>query len=422
MDRRFHRIGLLFLIIVIFSMSCDLVSSKVIQIPGLPETLAAQTWSVMQTKAYLAITPSNTNSPPTDTATVTNTPSITPTPSPTKTPIPPLTMRPTNTPQPTTNTPIPTLTPLSTYIYYPPGVGPGSGPGTGPGSGYEDKCLAANLIRHVTIPNEEILPPSLSFKKVWRIQNVGTCTWDTSTKMVHVSGDRMGGDDIRIHSKVRPGKTIDITVEMVSPADNGSYTGNWKLKYLSEKFGDGKDPFKVSIEVVNNAHGTIYNFATHYCSGAWKSNRTNNYLPCPGKIGSSNGFVIRDSDPHMENGNFSQSGIWSHPPFKDGGEIWGTFPALIIQPGDRFMAELACLHDYDDCDVTFDLYYQVDGSSEKTLLGHWAEAYDGATTIVDIDLSFLASHYAAFILQATGHGDHPKENAAFWYMPRIHRP
>jgi hypothetical protein len=420
MNRQFQRIGFLFLVVLVSGIACDLVSSVAIQTPGLPETLAAETWSAMQTIAYLSITPSYTNAPPTETPTITNTPTISPTPSPTKTPIPPLTMRPTNTPQPTTNTPIPTVTPVPTGIYYPPGYYPSGGGGSG--SGNTGKCLAARLVRHVTIPSEEILPPSYPFTKIWRIQNVGTCTWDTSVKMALVSGDSMGGDDIRLSSKVRPGKTIDVEIDMVSPSSDGAYTGNWKLKYMGEKFGDGNDPFTVRIRVESSAHGTIYNFATHYCSAAWRSSRTQNYLPCPGKIGSSNGFVRRVESPHLENGSFSQPGIWTHPPLTSGGEIWGTFPALIIQPGDRFMAELACLYDYGNCEVTFDLLYQLDGGSEKISLGHWSEVYDGATTIVDIDLSFLVSHYAGFVLQATGHGDHPKENAAFWYMPRIYRP
>jgi len=316
---------------------------------------------------------------------------------------------------------MPTLTPISTYRYYPPGGGPGGG-----GGGYYPSpgapCLAARFIRDVTIPNGEILPPSLHFKKVWRIQNVGSCIWDTSVKMVFVSGDRMGGDDVRIAERVRPGKTIDVTVKMVSPSSNGTYAGNWKLKYLSERFGDRKDPFEVRIQVDNDAHGTIYNFATHYCNATWKSNETQNYLPCPGKIGSPYGFVVRDDSPHMENGSSSKAGLWTHPPLAKDGEIWGVFPALYIQPGDRFMAELGCLHDNEYCDVTFHLYYQIDGSSEKISLGHWAETYDGSITTIEINLSSLVSHYVAFVLQVTGHGNHPKDNAAFWLAPRIHRP
>jgi hypothetical protein len=209
---------------------------------------------------------------------------------------------------------------------------------------------------------------------------------------------------------------------MVSPASNGTYTGNWKLKYQGEKFGDGSDPFTVRIKVESGAHGTIYNFATHYCTAAWRSSRTQNYLPCPGKIGSSNGFVRRLDSPHMENGSFSEAGIWTHPPYTSGGYIWGTFPALIIQSGDRFQAELGCLYDYSHCDVTFDLLYQLDMGSEKISLGSWSEVYDGATTPVDIDLSFLASHYVALVLQVTGHGSHPQDNAAFWFVPKIYRP
>ena len=240
--------------------------------------------------------------------------------------------------------------------------------------------------------------------------------------MVLVSGNRMGGSDTHITSKVRPGKTIDVEVDMVSPAANDTYTGNWKLKSKTEKFGDGGAPFKAVIRVVASAHGTIYNFANHFCTALWKSSRTQNYLHCPGKIGTNIGYVVKINSPHMENGEFSQPGILTHPPFTDGGVIWGTFPALIIQPGDRFVTEIACLHNYQHCNVEFDLYYQIYDSSEKVSLGHWIEAYDGSTTNVDIDLSFLASQYVALIFKVTGYGNHTSDNAAFWYMPRIHRP
>jgi hypothetical protein len=132
--------------------------------------------------------------------------------------------------------------------------------------------------------------------------------------------------------------------------------------------------------------------------------------------------VVRLDSPDLENGNYSSPGIWTHPPLQNGGEIWGTYPALIIRTGDRFMVELACLKNNPDCDVTFDLYYQADGDSDKILLGHWTEGYDGATTDVDIDLSFLASHYAAFTFLVTGHGSDSEDNAAFWFNPRIYHP
>ena len=283
-------------------------------------------------------------------------------------------------------------------------------------------CLAARLVRNVTIPNGEILPPSLPFTKIWRIQNVGSCTWDTSVQMVPVSGDSMGGTRFHISSKVKPGKTVEIAASLMSPAINGGYTGYWKLQYKSQKFGDGNNPFKVRINVVTGAHGTIFNFAEDCSEATWNSNATERNLPCPGKPGARIGFVVRLNQPDMENGSFAQWGIWTHPPLRDGGEIWGAYPALIIQPGDRFMAELACLYNYTQCNVSFDLYYQIVGASDKVLLGHWVEVYDNVTTMVDIDLSALVNQYITFFLKVTGHGQHSEHNAAFWFMPRIHRP
>jgi len=416
MDIKYGRIGFILLIMTIWvTLACGFISSAVVSGPGMPETSAARTWSAMETSAFLAITPTDTQPPPSDTPTFTPTPTITKTPTPTNTPIPPLTMRPSLTPFPPSLTPLPTIRYIPTY-YYPPGGGSGSG------SGNIAPCYAARLVRHVTIPNDEILPQSLPFTKVWQIENIGSCTWDTSIKMVLVNGDSMGGSSVNLPSKVKPGKTVNVSVPMVSPSSDGIYSGYWKLKHKTKVFGDQNNPFKVKIVVVTNAHGTIYNFASNYCSAKWKSNKYQSYLPCPGKIGTSKGFVVKLNSPHMENGEFTQPGIWTHPPLIDGGKIWGTFPSLIIQPNDHFVAELACLYNYTHCNVTFSLYYQIYGNSELVLLDQWPQTNDGFTHVVDKDLALLVSQYVSFILHVEGHGNHPKDNAAFWYMPRIHRP
>ncbi|NIP41529.1 MAG: hypothetical protein GWN00_05010, partial [Aliifodinibius sp.] len=41
------------------------------------------------------------------------------------------------------------------------------------------------------------LTPRTAFTKVWRLQNVGTCTWTADYDMVFISGDRMGGDAVK---------------------------------------------------------------------------------------------------------------------------------------------------------------------------------------------------------------------------------
>ncbi len=213
--------------------------------PELPETLAAKTWSAMQTSAALSATATPTLIPPSDTPQPSNTPTITNTPTATRTQVPLLTAIPTNTPQPTsTPTLIPSLTPYS---------GGGSGGGTSGGGGTLPirPCYSARLVRDITIPPGQIMLPNQHFTKVWRIENTGSCIWDKRIKFVPTGSNPFSDDSVSLPSNVRPGKTIDLAVNLISPDSNGTYTGKWYLFAETERFGDGgnDNPFKVVVEV-----------------------------------------------------------------------------------------------------------------------------------------------------------------------------
>ena len=180
MDKQQRRLVLISILAFFIFIACGVSTVQQSSLPIPAETLAAQTWSVMQSVAALSATPTNTPKPITDTPTATQTSTTTLTPTSTNTPIPPLTQRPTNTPQPTaTNTvAVPTVTKIPPI--YGGGGSSGGGGGGGSGSGVTIPCLAAKLIRHITIPDGAYIPSNTSFVKVWRIQNIGSCTWNSS--------------------------------------------------------------------------------------------------------------------------------------------------------------------------------------------------------------------------------------------------
>ena len=83
-------------------------------------------------------------------------------------------------------------------------------------------------------------------------------------------------------------------------------------------------------------------------------------LRCPGKPNANVGFVVQLTNPNTEVGPVvGVPGLWTNPPFKTNGIIQGYFPALLIQSGDRFSAQVGCLFGNAECNVTFDLRYQV---------------------------------------------------------------
>src|SRR5512141_2598891 len=53
-------------------------------------------------------------------------------------------------------------------------------------------CDAAQFVSDVTVPDGTKYDPGTAFKKTWRLKNIGTCTWSTSSSLVFDSGERMG--------------------------------------------------------------------------------------------------------------------------------------------------------------------------------------------------------------------------------------
>ncbi len=82
----------------------------------------------------------------------------------------------------------------------------------------------------VTIKDGQQMSPGERFRKVWRVYNNGSCTWNAGYSFVYVSGDRMDGQNISIPTTVAPGQTVDLAVDLVAPAGSGSYRGNWQMR------------------------------------------------------------------------------------------------------------------------------------------------------------------------------------------------
>jgi polar amino acid transport system substrate-binding protein len=83
------------------------------------------------------------------------------------------------------------------------------------------------LVRHLTQDGQ--MQPGQAFSKGWQVQNTGTCPWDSSYRLVFVSGERMGGQPVAVTREVRPGETYDLQANLVAPARAGSYQGVWQM-------------------------------------------------------------------------------------------------------------------------------------------------------------------------------------------------
>ena len=113
----------------------------------------------------------------------------------------------------------------------------------------------AAFIVDVTVPDGANYAPGDTFKKTWRLQNIGTTTWTTDYDLVFVSGSQMGGAAaVPLVANTLAGNTVDVTVDLVAPAEPGTYTGYWMLRNAAGKnFGLGPNAdgaFYVTINVI----------------------------------------------------------------------------------------------------------------------------------------------------------------------------
>jgi hypothetical protein len=92
------------------------------------------------------------------------------------------------------------------------------------------RCNLARYIADVTIPDGTVIKPGGKFIKTWKIMNTGDCQWSASYALGFGYGEPLGGSETKIDQIVKPGATIDISIRMVAPKEEGWYAGWWRMK------------------------------------------------------------------------------------------------------------------------------------------------------------------------------------------------
>jgi hypothetical protein len=311
-------------------------------------------------------------------------------------------------PTPTLSMPILSPTPFPTFTLVPP-------------LQTVTQCDAAAFVTDVTYPDGSLIARGQNFTKTWRIRNTGTCTWTTAYELVFVSGEKFGGKSaVALPAAVPPGRSVDVSVQLTAPNQDGRYRGFWKLRNASGiQFGFGSTgEATIFVDVTVSGYTVMgYDFAANLCDAVWRTGEKT--LPCPGVYASSDGFAVLMNAPQMEDGNVRGIGLLTHPQMIRDGYITGKYAAINIQSGDRFKALIGCLYKADDCNMIFKLEYQI-GNDPAKLLGQWNEIYEGKHYPVDIDLNFLSGQKVKFILTILANGS-SHEDYGLWVTPRITR-
>ena len=283
------------------------------------------------------------------------------------------------------------------------------------------KCDAAAFVTDVTFPDGAVVGRGSNFTKIWRIRNVGTCTWTTSYAIVYVSGEKFGSSNsVPLAVQVAPGQTVDLAMNLTAPGADGRYRGNWKLRNASGLlFGVGTNSesnFYVDVNVSGYTL-SVYDFVVNYCEAIWRSETKN--LSCPGSQGDDRGFVRALTSPKMEDGVSRGDGLLTYPNRSGTGLITGKFPNFNVRSGDRFQALIGCERGATDCNVIFRLQYQIGNGDIKTL-AQWQEVYEGLYYPVNVDLNALRGERVKLILTVLANGT-SHHDFALWVNPRITR-
>ncbi|HSB89380.1 MAG TPA: NBR1-Ig-like domain-containing protein [Anaerolineales bacterium] len=89
----------------------------------------------------------------------------------------------------------------------------------------------STFVSDVTIPDNTSKSPGAAFEKTWRLRNTGSCTWTGEYDIVFIDGNIMGGpSSAPLPGTIAPGSTVDVSVDLVAPAGNGTHKGNWRLR------------------------------------------------------------------------------------------------------------------------------------------------------------------------------------------------
>ncbi len=295
-------------------------------------------------------------------------------------------------------------------------------------------CNQATFVTDVTVKDGTQMSKGEDFTKTWRIRNSGTCTWDDDYTVVYEGGTNLASkSSFALPKEVKPGETVDISIAMEAPDENGTYRSEWVIRSdsgsefgVNGSGGSAGVPFFALIRVGagggnsggNSGSGDVkYDFADNACDAHWRSDSKNN-LPCPGANQGNDGFMMVLQDPDLETRQEDEPAIWMRPNHDGGGYISGTFPKYAVKNDDHFYAIIGCLDNNSDCRVTFTLSY-IRGNGNEVVLGSWDERFDNQARTIDIDLSSLAGDEVRFVLTVETGNNAYKQANAFWFVPQI---
>jgi len=93
----------------------------------------------------------------------------------------------------------------------------------------------AQFVKDITIPDNTVIERGEKFTKIWRVRNIGTCTWTPAFQVVLAGGNPLSWSRVDVVDIVPPDEETEIKVEILSPEVPGTYQAWWQLTDESGK-------------------------------------------------------------------------------------------------------------------------------------------------------------------------------------------
>lgn len=160
----------------------------------------------------------------------------------------------------------------------------------------------------------------------------------------------------------------------------------------------------------------LFDFVGQMCAADWSTRGQD--LPCPGNDTQSSAGYVMKLDAEKQGLPADTNILLAYTPQENYETIYGEYPAVSVQKGDRFRTALAC-KEHTFCDVEFVLNFSDERGSAG--LKNWRYLFTDEPIVVDYPLDALAGQTVQFTLAVRARGN-PVEAYAVWIAPHIYRP
>ena len=100
--------------------------------------------------------------------------------------------------------------------------------GTNTGAAPVNTCDVSVFTFIETIPDGTPMAPGQNFDKSWRLQNSGTCNWDSSYRLKWVGGSPLGAAEEQLLYPARAGTQAMLSIHFIAPAEAGFFESAWQ--------------------------------------------------------------------------------------------------------------------------------------------------------------------------------------------------